>query len=617
MLFRSFGGEAFCVGGVGVDADSDGFGDDLQSGTIDLVSCDADADPAHASGDTTEDLLSVWVEGTYTWAVTFVTVEQRSMLYVPSITHIDLDNGATLSVRGRDCDGCAYIDSLQSGQSYYVRVVAGNSAGESASATSAEIATPSTIPGTPRDVVVAAVDSQSVEVQWNRPLSDGGDAISSYLVEVDTTDLFDSPQQYYYYPSGASSTAYDYAYIINGLNSNTTYHIRITAINSVPFQDNENWELTTPPTVTPTDISPDPPAAVSVERLGEDRARIWVTDPERTGGQELDAYELVLSTSSSFDENVITETISVAESGEVASGSRERFFDIGSLQPGEVYYVVAAAVTAVGTSSGVQSATTVLPSRSADAPTSVVTSTVLEQSTPITVASVSWQEPTSDGGSSITGYRVDHWHRSSVPEVQTITLRRANDDFGLIWRGQTTNVDVSPNATASILRYVLLTDLESSAGLGQVEVTRTSISDGYEWQVTFLGNEGDQPLLQCDAPNTTIGGAVVPSCTVAETVRGQREGGVGEVQTVWFDSTAVGYYRLRQAGSVWSTYIAVNASTDRIVEALQDLSDVGIVSVEVDANSTDIFRVEFEPSQGDIAALDRSEEHTSELQSHV
>lgn len=597
-----FGGEQFCVKETD-DVDSDGISDNLVAGIVDFASCDGSGDAKHASGDVTEDDLGVWVEGSYSWIVTFVSVEERTMLFVPSIKHIDLSSDATLSVRGQDCVKCVYIEDLQIGQPYYVRVSSGNSAGESSANDMAVVGTPMTIPGSARDVVVASVDAQSIEVQWNRPTSDGGDAISSYIIELDTSHLFDSPTQYYYYPSSSSTTAYDYAYVIAGLSSNTTYHVRVTGVNSVPFQDNENWELTTPSTVTPHDIAPDPASSVSVERLGADRVRVWLVDPTRTGGQPIDAYNVVLSTSSSFDENVIDMTIPLSSSQELVELSGERFYDIEGLSQGEVYYVTAAVVTAAGTSDFTQSAASVLPSRSSDAPTSVSTSTVSEQSTPITAATISWSPPTSDGGASIAGYRVDYWHKSSVSEIQTITVRRATDGFGLEWKGQTTSVEISPNATAAYVRYVLMTDLESTAGLGHVEVSRTAISDGYEWRVTFEGNEGDQPLLQCDAPDTVISGEVVPSCTIAETVRGQSLGGVGEIQTVWIDSSASGYFRLRKPSSVWSTYIAVNATSERVVEALQDLSDVAIVNVEL-ANNSAAFRVEYEPTVGDQDALE-------------
>ncbi len=90
--------------------------------------------------------------------------------------------GAAAGSCTTDAEGttCA-IDGLTNGTGYTVAVVASNSEGEGAAAS--VTATPRTVPGSPR-MITATARHEGADVSWLPPTSDGGAAVTGYVVSA-------------------------------------------------------------------------------------------------------------------------------------------------------------------------------------------------------------------------------------------------------------------------------------------------------------------------------------------------------------------------------------------------------------------------------------------------
>jgi len=91
------------------------------------------------------------------------------------------------------------IPNLSPGTAYFVSVSAKNSRGYGGrrSTVPTALAPPKQRPGKPTGVSVDVEygDSQRLKVTYSPPLSDGGDSVVKYRVELDTSDSFSNPFQ--------------------------------------------------------------------------------------------------------------------------------------------------------------------------------------------------------------------------------------------------------------------------------------------------------------------------------------------------------------------------------------------------------------------------------------
>lgn len=88
----------------------------------------------------------------------------------------------------------AELSTPQSGVPYYVRAAAINAVGTGAFRTSSptSLQPAAQPPGAPMFATVKPLSDTELVVQWEAPLSDGGEAVSEYVLEWDTATTFDS-----------------------------------------------------------------------------------------------------------------------------------------------------------------------------------------------------------------------------------------------------------------------------------------------------------------------------------------------------------------------------------------------------------------------------------------
>ena len=267
---------------------------------------------------------------------------------------------------------------------YQVRARNANGPGPWTSAVNATTST-GTPPGPPRSLTATAAGSSAIELSWSAPVNPGSSAITGYRIEWSSTrtgawsDLEAN--------TGSTRTTYR----DTGLSPNTSRYYRVSAINSFG-------------TGTPSNIAgditalrvPDAPGQLTAEARGRSAIELDWTRPASSGTSPVTGYQIQWSsTGRSGWRSLETNTRSTTT----------RYTDTG-LSPGTTRYYRVAAISAAGTSawSNIADATTddlTVPG----VPTGLrATPDGLKGSTQIRLT---WSAPSNDGGSSITGYRIE------------------------------------------------------------------------------------------------------------------------------------------------------------------------------------------------------------------
>ncbi len=118
------------------------------------------------------------------------------------------------------------ITGLTNGTTYTFTVAATNAAGTGPDSSPSAALTPSagpTVPGAP-SAVAGAPGNRSVSLSWNAPASDGGSAITGYVVTPYVGGVAQAAQ-----PTGSTSTSYT----VNNLTNGTAYTFAVAAQNTV------------------------------------------------------------------------------------------------------------------------------------------------------------------------------------------------------------------------------------------------------------------------------------------------------------------------------------------------------------------------------------------------
>jgi hypothetical protein len=283
---------------------------------------------------------------------------------ITSYTAISSPGGITGTI-SQSGSGSITVTGLTNGTAYTFTVTATNAIGTSLASAASSSVTPLGAPSSPTITGVASGDAQAT-VSFTAPSSDGGSAITSYTATSSPGGI-----------TGTLSQAGSGSITVTGLTNGTAYTFSVTATNAV----GTSLASAVSNSVVPATI-PDAPT-IGTAVAGNQQATVPFTAPSSNGGSAITSYT---ATSSPGD---ITGTISQSGSGSIT---------VSGLTTGTAYTFTVTATNAIGTSLASAVSNSVVPPTIPDAPT------IGTASAGITVATVPFTAPSSDGGSAITSY---------------------------------------------------------------------------------------------------------------------------------------------------------------------------------------------------------------------
>ena len=265
------------------------------------------------------------------------------------------------------------IDGLSNGSSYAVTVTAANSIGSSGASQSVTATTPNT-PGAPTTVSATSNASTQSVVSWTAPSSDGGSAITAYVVSYSGN----GGQSW----QNATTTVTSSPFSVTGLTNGTSYRFRVAATNAVGTGSFSGPGASGTPATTPG-----LPRQVVVNS-GIGQLEVSWTAPVDNGGTTVTGYRATATDANGT---------SVSCSTDVNVNISPTTCTISGLVNGTSYVVEVVAINEVGSSTPATS----------DA---IVTTTVPSAPTPVSLVpgnrtiTVSWSAPSNNGGTEVTSY---------------------------------------------------------------------------------------------------------------------------------------------------------------------------------------------------------------------
>ena len=267
------------------------------------------------------------------------------------------------------------VAGLTNGTNYQFRVSAINVSG-TGTASSAASAVPYAGPSAPTSLVATAASTQ-VTLSWTAASNTGGSALIGYKVEQSV----DGGNTWTAVVTNTNSTAT--SYVVSGLTNGSVYAFRIAGINAAGL-----GATTAVVTAVPFAATDAPSAVTAV--FGDTQATLTWTAPASTNGASVTGYTIESSTDAGGSWTTVVANTNTALVSYNATG----------LTNGTSYIFRVAAINAAGTSSFASSSTGT-PAGIASAPTA------LAAVAGNTTASLTWTMPSSNGGRSITGYRIE------------------------------------------------------------------------------------------------------------------------------------------------------------------------------------------------------------------
>ncbi len=228
------------------------------------------------------------VQATVTWTAPLSDGGSPITSYtVTAVDRTDASRGGQTCVWTSGPLTCT-VTGLTNGDAYVFTVTASNTNGAGGAAAPPQgtgTVTPSSVPGTPRDVVATGGEGRAT-VTWTAPASDGGSPITSYTVMAVDSEGQGRGGQTCTWTSGPFTCA------VTGLVNGVAYTFTVTAANdngSGATSQPGPQSSATPVAPAPSSTPPTPPRDVTAV-AGDARAVVTWTVPASDGGARITSY---------------------------------------------------------------------------------------------------------------------------------------------------------------------------------------------------------------------------------------------------------------------------------------------------------------------------------------
>ena len=276
--------------------------------------------------------------------------------------------GFTCTASGARATSCT-VTGLTNGTAYTFTVTATNGAGTSAPSLPSASATPAAVPGAPTGVTATSNQNSVSTVSWTAPISNGGSAITGYVVSALIGGTIQVSQTF-----NTTSTSG----LIVGLVNGTSYVFQVSAINVLGTGLASTLSAPATPGATP-----DAPISVLATSNQNQQSTISWTAPF-DGGSPISRYT-VTSSPGTFQCTTTGATSCI----------------VTGLTNGTPYTFTVTATNSIGPGSASAPSNAATPSTVPGAPTGITIASVGASRVTLT-----WTAPVSDGGAAITGYTV-------------------------------------------------------------------------------------------------------------------------------------------------------------------------------------------------------------------
>lgn len=256
-------------------------------------------------------------------------------------------------------------------------------------------------PDPPTDLTATAVSPTRIDLTWNPPLNNGGSPVTSYRIEVKIP-----PDPSY---NGVAFTGNVTSYSHSGVITGKYYVYRVSAINAIGTSEPSGEAVANPTSTSapPANIPPNPPTGLTATAILPTKIKLVWNEPASNGGPPTTSYKIERKQGNS------TYAVLAANTGNRTT----TYYDAG-LTTGSTYTYKVSAINSVGVGN---------PSNEVSAtptPTSAPPATVPNFPTGLNAAAasttqinLSWKPPSSNGGSPITGYKIEVKSGSGVYSV--------------------------------------------------------------------------------------------------------------------------------------------------------------------------------------------------------
>mmetsp|Transcript_17104 Transcript_17104/g.25787 ORF Transcript_17104/g.25787 Transcript_17104/m.25787 type:complete len:1105 (-) Transcript_17104:239-3553(-) len=197
-----------------------------------------------------------------------------------------------------ECTGVSHIipsdGGLQNGLNYFARVTAVNSLGYSLPQAAPNSEKPQTVPGRPTAVVLTTISATQLRVQFSSPTDDGGDAVTSYLIEYASSSDFTINY-------GTASVTYldsgsPYWKTLSNLEQGTNYYVQVRACNSQGCGEAQMSATTAAPYEESS-----APSNVRIGVTSDSMLTVGYDTPTDNGGAEIQYYRVEWDTMPNFN----------------------------------------------------------------------------------------------------------------------------------------------------------------------------------------------------------------------------------------------------------------------------------------------------------------------------